>query len=74
MTPRTRRRLLPAVVVVALLPRAGSGDGTAEAADPLAGPTTAAEPVELTVLAASSLTEVFEALGEQYEAANEGTK
>ncbi|WP_052851605.1 molybdate ABC transporter substrate-binding protein [Streptomyces avicenniae] len=75
MPPLSRlTRALPAVLAVALLAACGSDDSSdgddASGASPSASG--GGESVELTVLAAASLTDVFEDAAEVYEAANDG--
>lgn len=71
----TRRRSAAAVLTAALLvPLAacGNGDADDDSGEKPAG--AAARQADLTVLAASSLTDVFEAAGAAYEKENPGTK
>ncbi|WP_434599855.1 molybdate ABC transporter substrate-binding protein [Streptomyces sp. A5-4] len=73
----TRRRAAAAVVTAGLLlplTACGSDDDTKDSAAKRSGSATGAPKADLTILAASSLTDVFKTAGAAYEKKNPGTK
>ncbi|GIH20346.1 molybdate ABC transporter substrate-binding protein [Rugosimonospora africana] len=70
----SKQRILAVVAVVAMLGLAGCGGSDKPANEPVASGSADSLTGTVTVLAASSLTEVFDQLGKQFEAAHHGVK